>query len=694
MLGSRLDRAATAAALLSIGLTSLAAADDRWFVAPLIGDWSITSSWSDSIGGPGGASVPGLGDVARLRTIFATDAPICLFPAGSPTTPILTRIELTGPGTAQLAQGGGTMRAEFVDVATNGGGTYTLNGGTLLPSTLLRVGSNIGSNGLFDMSGGTLSSPLAYIGQAGDGRFECSGGTATIDQVFIGRGAGSEGTWAADGGTLIAQKLSVGFLGFGVWDQDAGDTMAMDFYVGELPAGDGVARLDGGTLVITSGAIGSSGTGGMTVSGGTLTAASLAVGGPQTAGNGSLVLEGGTVTTETLLIGTDSDQGSGTVRVSPGGDLDAEVARVDASGSLVVDAGGTVDGTSLRSDGSLAIAGRVEMSLDAEIFGTAVIESGGRLAATTMTIFSTADVLLDGGNLTGPGSAPFIQIGTLVNEGRLELSEAGVLMDVVHLGEMDFGSPSAEIAGGLDVDALLTIPSGVTLTVGAGSAEKQGVVNNDVLLVDGELRSPQGGVENRSVIEGFGRIEGGLFDVPGDTSAVRPGRSAIAATMEIAGGLALRSSTFLNLDLGGTASGASDRLACSGTGDVQMEARVLLQLIDGYIPSAGDAIRVLSWPLGTPTTIDPTQIVFLGDLPAGLAPAIVELPTGMDVRFVEASLCPADVTGNGTVDFADLLALLSAFGQCALCPGDIDLNGSVDFGDVLAVLSAWGPCPS
>ena len=54
--------------------------------------------------------------------------------------------------------------------------------------------------------------------------------------------------------------------------------------------------------------------------------------------------------------------------------------------------------------------------------------------------------------------------------------------------------------------------------------------------------------------------------------------------------------------------------------------------------------------------------------------------------------CPADIDDSGVVDFADLLAVLAAWGNKG-GPEDLDGNGVVDFGDLLIVLAAWGPCP-
>ena len=54
--------------------------------------------------------------------------------------------------------------------------------------------------------------------------------------------------------------------------------------------------------------------------------------------------------------------------------------------------------------------------------------------------------------------------------------------------------------------------------------------------------------------------------------------------------------------------------------------------------------------------------------------------------------CVADVNDNGSVDFADLVQLLSVFGPCASCVEDLDESGSVDFNDLISMLSFWGPC--
>jgi outer membrane protein assembly factor BamB len=54
---------------------------------------------------------------------------------------------------------------------------------------------------------------------------------------------------------------------------------------------------------------------------------------------------------------------------------------------------------------------------------------------------------------------------------------------------------------------------------------------------------------------------------------------------------------------------------------------------------------------------------------------------------------PADLDGDGSVGFGDLLIVLASWGDCpappAECPADLDGSGDVGFADLLLVLSNW-----
>jgi len=57
--------------------------------------------------------------------------------------------------------------------------------------------------------------------------------------------------------------------------------------------------------------------------------------------------------------------------------------------------------------------------------------------------------------------------------------------------------------------------------------------------------------------------------------------------------------------------------------------------------------------------------------------------------------CNGDLDANGTVDGADLAALLGSWGAVPpSSPADLDGNGIVNGADLAALLGAWGPCPS
>jgi hypothetical protein len=88
------------------------------------------------------------------------------------------------------------------------------------------------------------------------------------------------------------------------------------------------------------------------------------------------------------------------------------------------------------------------------------------------------------------------------------------------------------------------------------------------------------------------------------------------------------------------------------------------------------------------------QVRFVcGDLNSG---SIIE--AGVDGVSVSKSYCddttscPADVSGDGTVDVTDLLAVVGAWGNTGGSE-DIDGDGEVNVGDLLAVVKAWGACP-
>lgn len=63
------------------------------------------------------------------------------------------------------------------------------------------------------------------------------------------------------------------------------------------------------------------------------------------------------------------------------------------------------------------------------------------------------------------------------------------------------------------------------------------------------------------------------------------------------------------------------------------------------------------------------------------------------ISLIPAPACPADVTGDGSVNVTDLLAVIGAWGACPVpCAADTNNDGQVNVTDLLAVIGAWGAC--
>ncbi len=82
---------------------------------------------------------------------------------------------------------------------------------------------------------------------------------------------------------------------------------------------------------------------------------------------------------------------------------------------------------------------------------------------------------------------------------------------------------------------------------------------------------------------------------------------------------------------------------------------------------------------------------------SGAVAYVADVALGLQVIDVSScEACRADLDGSGSVDFDDLLIVLSEWGDYKDCPpfipADIDQDCDVDFDDLLVVLSAWGPC--
>jgi len=64
-----------------------------------------------------------------------------------------------------------------------------------------------------------------------------------------------------------------------------------------------------------------------------------------------------------------------------------------------------------------------------------------------------------------------------------------------------------------------------------------------------------------------------------------------------------------------------------------------------------------------------------------------------DNQFLECPPpCPADLDGNGTVDFNDYMILVQSWGPAEGSPADLNEDGLVNYEDMILLFDAWGRC--
>ncbi|MHC5113166.1 MAG: hypothetical protein ACYTGP_01900 [Planctomycetota bacterium] len=83
--------------------------------------------------------------------------------------------------------------------------------------------------------------------------------------------------------------------------------------------------------------------------------------------------------------------------------------------------------------------------------------------------------------------------------------------------------------------------------------------------------------------------------------------------------------------------------------------------------------------------VGPCEVWAVGSYNFGTSPVL-----SLIERLQPQSAPTGDVNGDGTVNFADVLGVIAAWGPCAgPCPADLDGNGAVGFGDILIILANW-----
>ena len=432
-------------------------------------------------------------------------------------------------------------------VGNSGTGTFNQGGGDLNLSGQgvgLQIGVNAGSNGTYNLTGGTLEDAL-IVGDAGTGTFNNTGGTHTVSgnltlgnqatgagtytlggtgklnlsdagaQVIVGSAAGSHGTFnfnttAGDSGTIgfnanTGQQIIVGNNGNGIFNQGNGDLNL---------GGNGV------TLDIAANA-GSHGT--YNLSGGTLETSGLTVG---DAGIGSFSNTGGahtvsgslTVANQAGSAGTYAISGAGTLAVAGDGTKIVLGNAANTTGTLNINT--TTGGVTLANANQQLIVGNAGTGLVNQSSGDVSLSGAGSSVVVGAQNASYGQYNLFGGALEAQGL-------TVGDRGFGQFYNTG--------GAVTIGSST--IAGNLVVSNQAGSGGSVLLVGGAGSS----------LTVWGNATIGANAYGN------FNETHGATVDVKGSMSIVNGGVGIEGGTLKVGDG------------------GAGNQLLIGSNGSMQIE---------------------------------------------------------------------------------------------------------------------------
>jgi len=630
----------------------LLASVDHWASA-VNGVWQNGANWLDG-------STPGGGDTAFFNLAGAytvsfngTPVPIQALSVSDGTNATFTSTSIFDVSTLQITSAGDS------EVLVTHGATLTLgtSGGIVNPDRALHLTAGDDTN---------LDDVLTVQTNA------------TLNVAF-----GSD--VYARGFVVILGGGQVNILGSG-----STLTSVNSLYVGE--SGTGTLNVASGGQVVTlnMGRLGQQGNseGYATVSGANsqwLISSGLEVGG---SGDGTLMIQNGgsvAITGDDAPIAIGLNAGSnGTAIVTGAGSIwNADTTDLDVgyhgTGTLTIEAGGSVlnefatIGREAGSIGNVTVTGAGSM-WDANGFfdvglggeGTLTIEAGGSVSSgpTSIGYFDGSS-----GEVTVTGAGSTWTTGDLLvgreGDGILNIADGATV--VLPFGSANVGTLTDTFATGLvAVDGLgSTFSVGGDLTIRFGGLR---VFGGGVVSVGGVLSIERNGPFVSSV-RGNGTLAGNLVVNRG---LVLPGSSPSdlsSGALAVDGNYVQSNEGILGLGLGGTTPGLDyDQLQV--TGQVTLDGRLDVVLVNPFTPSAGDTFDILDWgslsgtfdnvflpPLSADLVWNTTQLYVTGALKVGLA---------------------GDYNDDGTVDAADYIVWRKNLGTNYHLPNEAGFPGIVD----------------
>ncbi|MFK7759975.1 MAG: GC-type dockerin domain-anchored protein [Phycisphaerales bacterium] len=354
----------------------------------------------------------------------------------------------------------------------------------------------------------------------------------------------------------------------------------------------------------------------------------------------------------------------------------------------------------LSLDDPLSMPDSAALAGSGVLVAQAGLTNNGKIASQQLFVLSdvtnSALIDLDGANAGSKGRASLDIVGTLSNEAtgiiqmRRDVTELSVSSSLSNAGQISIGfTNNADIVG--DVTNLGT-PDGkggftplglISISGGSSALFTDDLTNqsNIVLTSDSELVI-FGGLAGNGILGPGGPGTAGMVFVE---DGISPGFSPGIARFD--GDLMLGQTGSTLFEIAGTSPGAvgHDQIVVAGTFGVGGSASI--ELIDGFVPSAGDTFQLLEFGAITggfsSLTIDEELLALNVDTSNLLIDGTITIP----------SSCFADFNNDGNLNFLDVSAFLIAFGQQGQA-ADFNGDGNFNFFDVSAFLLAFGAgCP-
>lgn len=243
------------------------------------------------------------------------------------------------------------------------------------------------------------------------------------------------------------------------------------------------------------------------------------------------------------------------------------LAALTASSALDIQSGKTLTLTS-------------SATFNAPVSGSGTLDIAGAAVNANANAINIARLKLSTGSLTGTGnltvSNDFNWTGGMLGSSFQNLS-------LTRQGNFSIGSISAP--GNITLDAQggnLTLTGNVSKT--GGSAATLSLNADGTIVIDSGVTIAAAGTGNAMVFDASGGVT--------NNGTISPGGNGAVGTLNVIGNLTLGSTSTLNIDLGGTGAGQSDKV--NVTGNVTMGGALNRSLIGGYTPVLGDAIPFLT----------------------------------------------------------------------------------------------------